>query len=437
MQETQEQTKPAWLKPRGMVDEIEFCRQFYMHNYLTYENGAFYSPDGRISDENILRRCIYLKLRKWINSGAANRVESILNTLRLECPPLDMEYEKEQTCIFPANGTYHLCENQFIPRRELCRFRLPVAYNEEAPRPERWLKFVTELLYEEDIPTLQEYMGYCLLPTTKAQKMLIITGRGGEGKSRLAVVMKALLGDNMTLNSIAKVEHNPFARADLEHTLLMVDDDLNMDAMRQTNYLKSIITAELPMDLERKGVQSYQGQLCVRFLAFGNDTLQSLHDRSHGFFRRQIILTAKERDPNRQDDPNLGELLADEAEGILLWCMEGLRRLWIQNFRFTMSNRAKRNLLESMARGNNAEEFMKSQGYITFDPDSSIPTRTLYRIYREWCEDNALLPLSSNSFASFLNQNCTRYQIRFSTTVPFGNGKRGRGYVGLRSSSRL
>ena len=29
-----------------------------------------------------------------------------------------------------------------------------------------------------DIPTLQEYLGYCLLPTTKAQKMLLLIGKG-------------------------------------------------------------------------------------------------------------------------------------------------------------------------------------------------------------------------------------------------------------------
>ena len=41
-----------------------------------------------------------------------------------------------------------------------------------------------------------------------------------------------------------------FARADLEHTLLCVDDDMRMEALRQTNYVKSIVTAQGQMDLE-------------------------------------------------------------------------------------------------------------------------------------------------------------------------------------------
>ena len=96
--------------------------------------------------------------------------------------------------------------------------------------------------------------------------MLMLTGKGGEGKSRIGVVLRALLGVNMKTGSVAKVETSNFARADLEHELLMLDDDMKLEALPQTNNIKAIITAELPMDLERKRQQSYQGDLYVRFI---------------------------------------------------------------------------------------------------------------------------------------------------------------------------
>ena len=65
---------------------------------------------------------------------------------------------------------------------------------------------------------------------------------------------------------IQKVETSRFARADLENRLLMVDDDLNMNALPKTNYIKSIVTAEAKMDVERKGIQSYQSDIYARFL---------------------------------------------------------------------------------------------------------------------------------------------------------------------------
>lgn len=82
----------------------------------------------------------------------------------------------------------------------------------------------------------------------------------------------------------------------------MVDDDMKMEALPDTNILKAVVTMEDKMDLERKGKQSYQGYLYVRLMAFGNGTLSSLYDRSDGFYRRQTILKVKEKDPDRLDD---------------------------------------------------------------------------------------------------------------------------------------
>ena len=57
---------------------------------------------------------------------------------------------------------------------------------------DRWLAFLDGLLYPEDIPTLQEYIGYCLIPSNKGQRMMVIKGNGGEGKSQIGAVLSAL-----------------------------------------------------------------------------------------------------------------------------------------------------------------------------------------------------------------------------------------------------
>ena len=434
----EQKKQPSWIDERGSIDEVAFAREFYQKQSIIYQDGVFFGTEGRIAQLDDLRLLIYDVISPYTRTAVAAKVERILNALKMEAAQKLLTDNPERDCltIHVANGTFCL-DSEFTPMKSLCRYRLPVNYNPDAPAPSTWLRFLSELLHEEDIPTLQEYMGYCLVPCTLGQKMLIITGKGGEGKSRIGVVMKALLGSNMNLGSISKVEKNPFARADLQHTLLMVDDDLKMEAMDQTNYLKSIITAELPMDLERKGIQSYQGKLFVRFLAFGNDTLQALHDRSHGFFRRQIILEAKERDPKRRDDPWLGWQMEQEKEGILLWCIEGLQRLLLQDFKFTMSRRARENLLRSMVQGNNAVEFLRSEGYIRFDPEASATSRQLYQVYTDWCEDNALRPLSQSSFWGYLQQNVMTFHLTPSKSIPIGNGKYARGFHGVRVLSRM
>lgn len=73
------------------------------------------------------------------------------------------------------------------------------------------------------------------------------------------------------------------------------------------------------------------------FLAFSNGDLEALYDRSEGFFRRQLILQTKRKPPGREDDPFLSDKLKQEIEGIFLWCLEGLKRLQSNNYKFTVS----------------------------------------------------------------------------------------------------
>ena len=273
-------TTPSWLEDKK-INETLFCEMFLQEHPLVSVGGSFFTVDGKVHDENRLRKTIYDKIKPYVTTGIAKKVTNLLDVLRMECCVDGLPLHQDR--IHVANGTLFL-DGSFGTDKEFCRNRLPVAYNPEAPEPVKWLAFLNQLLEPEDILTLQEFMGYCFIPSTKGQKMLIMVGKGGEGKSRIGIVLRALLGANMNTGSIAKVENSPFARADLEHLLAMVDDDMKLEALTQTNNIKAIVTAELPMDLEKKGQQSYQGDLRVRFLAFGNGTLQALHDRSFGFF---------------------------------------------------------------------------------------------------------------------------------------------------------
>ena len=245
-----------------------------------------------------------------------------MELLKLEAMVEDLPPQPDR--IHVANGTLML-DGRFIEgKKEIVQSRLPVSYNPNAAAPALWLNFLDGLLYEEDIPTLQEFIGYCLIPSNKGQRMMVIKGNGGEGKSQIGAVLSTIFGTNMKDGSIGKISENRFARADLEHILLCVDDDMRMEALRQTNYVKSIVTAQGKMDLERKGKQSYQGWMFARLMAFSNGDLQALYDRSDGFYRRQLVLTTKEKPVDRADDPDLAEKMKAEAEGIFLWAFEGL-----------------------------------------------------------------------------------------------------------------
>ena len=421
-----EQEAPRWLL-NGGVDEVLFCEDLLTELPMVCMNRKFFGVDGWIADEGLLKSEIYKRLKPYIHNGLAKKVPALFEVLKSEayCASIPALADR----IHVANGTLFV-DGTLSTEKEVCVSRLPVSYLPDAPEPKRWLQFLHELLYPEDIPTLQEYIGYCLIPSTRGQKMLMIVGRGGEGKSRIGVVLSALFGSSLNTGSIAKVATNRFARADLEHKLLLVDDDMKLEALPETNIIKAIVTAETPMDLERKGIQSYQGAMYARLIGFGNGSLKSLYDRSDGFYRRQLILKTKDRPENRVDDPYLSEKLLSEIDGIFLWALEGLHRLLKNDFHFTESERAKRNLEDSIYESNTVTGFLESEGYIRIGEGYQCSTRDLYEVYQTWCEENAYHTMSMGSFVQQMGMQAQKYGLEPTNNL-YLDRRRLRGYKGI------
>ena len=419
---------PIWFDGKN-INEALFCEEFLREHRIIFTNRAFFTPDGRVTDDLPLRGEIYESLKSCAVNNIPKKISNIVEVLKLEAQAEDLLPEPDRVHL--SNGTLLLDGTFTEGKPEIVRNRLPVAYNPNAPQPEVWLRFLSELLAPEDILTLQEFLGYCLIPSTKGQVMLLLKGNGGEGKSRIGVVVHTLFGANAKNGSIAKVESSAFARADLEHVLVMVDDDMKMEALASTHYVKTIITAETPMDLERKDEQSYQGDMYVRFLAFSNGDLEALYDRSEGFFRRQLILQTKRKPSGREDDPFLSDKLKQEIEGIFLWCLEGLKRLQANNYKFTVSQRAAENMEHAKRNANNVVEFLQSEGYIRLKADSTITSKELYAIYRMWCEDNGYRSHSQRTVSSFLKSHLEDFNLEASNKIANNAGKQVNGFWGI------
>ena len=425
---TPDMNLPVWFDGQN-INEALFCEEFLQESRIIFANRAFFTPNGRVTDDIVLRGEVYEKLKSYTISSVPQKIKNIMELLKLEAMVEDLPPQPDR--IHVANGTLML-DGRFIEgKKEIVQSRLPVSYNPNAAAPALWLNFLDGLLYEEDIPTLQEFIGYCLIPSNKGQRMMVIKGNGGEGKSQIGAVLSTIFGTNMKDGSIGKISENRFARADLEHILLCVDDDMRMEALRQTNYVKSIVTAQGKMDLERKSVQSYQGWMYARLLAFSNGDLQSLYDRSNGFYRRQLILTTKEKPADRVDDPDIAEKMKLEIEGIFLWAFEGLQRLAANNFRFTESLRTLNNREYVKRDANNAIDFMESTGYIRLKADMSVTSKELYAIYGIWCDENGLTPIRQRSFSDFLMRNLKTYNLEHTNTVTNATGRRVWGYLGI------
>lgn len=341
------------------------------------EIDLLYDIDRSIPNDEMEKEILDIIEHYW-TSGISSKVTAILNGFKMytRSDPLPIKEDR----VHFRNGTYFV-NQKFINRKEWTQNRLTVNYNKDASKPKKWLAFLDGLLEEDDIVCLQEFMGYCLIPSNRGQKMLLIIGKGGEGKSRIGRILKRIFGHNMNSGSLQKLETDKFARADQEGKLLYLDDDMKTEALPSTNVIKAIVTAEDEMDLEKKNQQSYQGLLVCRILAFGNGTLKSLFDRSKGFYRRQIILETKDVPPDRINDPYLADKMMEEVEGIVLWCIEGLERLIRNDYQFTISNKSQLLMDEMQEDDDNILSFLESTGYIRLEKGTHATSKDLYIAY--------------------------------------------------------
>ncbi len=176
-------TSPSGLTVKASMKPC-FVMIFCSRHKIIYTNGAFFTPDGRVTDELPLRGEIFEELRCCAVSNIPRKISNIVELMKLAALVEDFPAGTDR--IHLVNGTLFLDGTFTEGKPEIVRCRLPVSYNPEAPAPTRWLAFLDGLLYPEDIPTLQEYIGYCLIPSNKGQRMMVIKGSGGEESRRSA-----------------------------------------------------------------------------------------------------------------------------------------------------------------------------------------------------------------------------------------------------------
>lgn len=416
-----------WLGEKEKINEPLFCEELLKDKQLRYINGSFFSTMGAV-DENELSAQIYKTISPYVTSNVSRHTENIMKALKLRCFGTDIIALPDE--IHVQNGVLKT-DGTFIPEIRFCAHRMNVNYDPAEKRlPVHFLKFLDDMLDSEDIITLQEYLGYCLIPLTNAQKALFIIGNG---KSCIGVVMQSIFGSSMVTGNFHSLETNRFSRYKLLNKLVLVDDDVQMAAFTSTGTIKNLITSRIPVEVEAKGVQSMQADLYSRFICFGNGSPKALYDKSDGFTRRLIILTTNPVPKDRVPDPNITDKFIAEKDLIFLWMFEGLQRLIANNFRFTISERTKNNLSDMASDNCNIPEFLNDREYISFGADYEVSSNQLYGGYSHWYSVNGLTQLKKDTFTGWLKSNLTNYNIAYSTNIKSGNNHV-RGFKGIRTS---
>ncbi len=400
----EEQEKGLKFLPFVLAKHLSETRDVYYggESFLIYENGVYNisgeKEAGRIIMDYMLPNyCTMASIRdcrdQWdilvsMDFDVFNRNPYLVNVRNGLLDIRDMSF-KEHTPSY------------------LSTVQLNVEYNPHANCPQ-FEKFLNEVLDCRLIPLVQEILGYLLTTNTSAQKSFVLLGPARTGKSTLLWVVEYLLLGKKNVSNIPWQEiGDKFKTAELLGKLANVFSDLPSKSIDDTGIFK-VVTGEDYLMAEKKNKNPFKFRPFARLVFSCNELPKNYVDRTEGFYRRLIIVPFNRQIDKNKIDKALKYKFQREKEGILNWALEGLKRLYENNFEFSENELTDDVKKEYKRENNNVISFVEECCEI--DSLFSCSRIEIYEAYKEFCVEAGLKALSQIKFNKELegNFNVTR-----------------------------
>lgn len=320
--------------------------------------------------------------------------------------------DHENICL--DNGIYNWVDDEFIPWdpvKYTLTMKVPAEYNrnweENTEICESWDKALHSWLPDNEcINFLQEYAGYCLIPSCDFRTACFLVGGGSNGKSLFIDIITQLFGYDLTVNTTLDALGRRFGTTILIDKLLAVCSDLNDGYLANTGVLKQIIAGD-PIAAEYKGGKSFDFIPVTKMLLSANKIPKSA-DKTQGWYSRlKFVPFPYSFKPSPiYKRTLLKKMSSKEGKSVLLgWAIEGLKRLYT-NQEFTVSERMNAELENYKNENDNVLFFVNEQlepaPFVGTAYKQSLLYTTVYDIYKQWCEYNGMRYCSKVEFSSKL-----------------------------------
>ena len=376
------QIVPYNISKRIMEDQnlitLDDSGYIYKYNGKCYEQLKDKELDLLVTN-NILRD-------NYKTSKNVNEVKFHLGTLCGKKYRDFIQYDNGDKYIALNNVLYNvsqLRQEPFSPNK-ITKTYIDVEYDENFDIEERMknssFKKYLDTTFKHDKTTIlnvQEVLGACLLPNPKKmQKAILLLGEGSNGKSVFMNIIKKVIGENnistMKLQDICV----PFSFAQMYGKQVNIDADASGTILNDnmTSIFKAV-TAGDSVQINGKFEKPFSVEL-NNLLVVSLNKMPASSDKSHGFLRRQFILTFEqefasaseiENNPAKKNALPIDEdlekkLFENELDLIFMFALEGLKRLIKNNYKFTLNDKINENI-ENYKRDNDAlYDFFHQQG---------------------------------------------------------------------------
>ncbi len=361
-------------------------------------NGGYYEQDG----EEFIRNAVQKILKSSCATHHKNEVVDWVKddkNLHIDRDLFDSQPYK----INLINGTYDIKTNTFNEHNQADYFnyQIPIIYDPDA-KIDKIQTFMENTLYLEDIPVIQELLGYCLYREYFVHKAFLFVGQGRNGKTTLLNLINAFLGvQNIASISLHSICKDRFGSSDLYGKLANTWDDLSTDLVYNTGLFK-IATGGGYLRAERKFEQSFKFINKAKFI-FSCNIIPESKDKSMAYAKRWIVIEFPNTFEGEACDKQLIHKLTEDKElsGLFNWALQGLNRL-IEKQDFS-----KHRTLEDVVQFQSETQspvFKFVERYIESDAEHELLKEEVYRQFIKFCQTEKYPTLASNVFSTKFKQ---------------------------------
>ena len=294
--------------------------------------------------------------------------------------------------------------------------------------PQRWLDFLDSIFGDapDQIELLREWMGYCLLPDTSQQKILLLIGQKRSGKGTICRVLTQLVGVLNVVNPRLSSFATDFGLEQLIGKTVAIITDARLSGRVDISQIAEVllsISGEDRVTIARKYKVDLSCRLPVRFMILSNE-LPMIADSSGAFASRCLLLHTNQSFFGREDR-NLEADLLKELPGIFVWAAQGWQQLRDRGH-FEPPESTAAMVGEMKAISSPISEFIRE--CCELEPGYFTKVGDLFDAWKKWCEQHGVRPGDRGVFG----RNLLAAAPKVKSTQPRDSGdKRYRGYEGI------
>jgi P4 family phage/plasmid primase-like protien len=313
------------------------------------------------------------------------------------------------------NGTVELETGEFRPsrRKDLDTRMVAVQFDPEASCP-RFLKFMDEVFVgdSELVRYVQQIFGYALLGEVREHILPIFYGEGRNGKGTLLGLFQRILGPyGTTIPAEALVSSkkgstdSERANVSLHGKRVAIAQETESCAYLDESWIKTVTGGDRLA--ARKLYAEAFDFVPQHTLFLASNHRPQIHGKDDGVWGRVRLIPfraqfMKDKEGANAPDPNLGEKLWGERDGIFIWLLEGLKD-YLENGLVTPEE-----VLGATAEYREDEDRMILflQEWMRPNPVSTIPISDVFKEFKRWSEseEGARLTMKRKAFVEAITR---------------------------------